>query len=630
MKRNFSLIALSIILLFSFQGLWGQQIYSDDFYKGEKDATPAFLEMVASLKAQGGGELIIKAGTYHFYPDKAFEKYCYISNHDDGLRSTPFPIINLNNIAIKGDDVRFIFHGIMLPFIVENSSNILISGISIDWELPFHSEMEVVANNAKEKSFDVIISDQYPYTIRNQELIFIKEGYEHNLERAILWDPETRAVAYNTVKYTPFEPYSIPTLKRYDNKLKFPYPIVEREAIHRFRYVENKLFAKELQPGLVRLTGTTGLVPEPGKIIVCKGRNGLNRIAPAFRILNVNNILLKDVNVHHAGGMGLIAEKSENLSLDAFNVTVGDGSDRMLSTTADATHFVNCRGLIEMKNCVFANQLDDATNIHGTFVEVVERVSDTKLGVRLGHFQQLGFEFAVKGDELGFVNAQKSYRPFLTNTVKSVNAVNKRYFIIEFEDILPDEVNSGVVLDNINWYPEVKIVNCQAVNNRARGFLISTPKTTLIENCTFSNMMAAIFLPTELSWWYESGCAANLTIRNNTFKDCCYGGNKTAVIACHTNEQLEGYVYNTIVIENNRFETFDKALLKIEKVDGLVFRNNIVRPSANYKPMFANLPAIDITHSRNITIESNVYENAKDFEIKLDDNSKKTARVQYQ
>jgi len=628
MYRYCILFFLSIISLFNVEFASAQTIRSEDFYSGEKDATPAFVSMIHTLKQQGGGELLIKEDTYHFYPDKAFETFCYISNHDDGLRSTPFPIIDMNNVNIVGDNVRFIFHGIMLPFIIEDSHNISISGISIDWEHTFHSEMEVVANNAEGGTFDVRITSDYPYTIRNGELIFIKEGYEHNLERAILWDIKTKAVAYNTVKSTPFEPFSAPTIKRYEEKIVFPYPIVEREAIHRFRYVENKVNAKELKPGLVRLSGTGRQVPGTGMVIVCKGRNGLNRIAPAFRVLNARHTTLKNINVYHAGGMGLIVEKSEDIYLDNFNIKLPDNSNRMLSTTADATHFVNCKGRIEMKNCVFSNQLDDATNIHGTFVEVVDRINDKCIGVKLGHFQQLGFEFASVGDKIGFVDAHNSYEPFETNVVKRVTPVNKRYYIVEFDTPLSDNVQNGIVLDNIEWYPEVLISNCKALNNRARGFLISTPKTTVIENCTFSNMMAAIFLPTELSWWYESGCAADLTIRNNVFNDCCYGGNKTAVIACHTNHDLTGYVYKNIVIENNRFSTFDKALLKMEKVDGLVFKNNTISPSSTYKPLFGKQAAINITHSKKIVIESNTCENENWFGINLDKETQETAKVQ--
>lgn len=75
-------------------------IDSNNFYKGEVDATPAFVGMINCLNQNGGGTLNIESGVYHFYPDKAVERFCHISNHDDGLRYTPFPIINMKDVAI--------------------------------------------------------------------------------------------------------------------------------------------------------------------------------------------------------------------------------------------------------------------------------------------------------------------------------------------------------------------------------------------------------------------------------------------------------------------------------------------------------------------------------------------------
>lgn len=94
-------------------------------------------------KKSGDARGLIEKGTSHFYPDKAFEKYCYITNHDDGLRSAPFPLVNCKNIEIIADSAEFIFHEVMLPFIIENAENITLKGFVIDWEIPLYIQMEV-------------------------------------------------------------------------------------------------------------------------------------------------------------------------------------------------------------------------------------------------------------------------------------------------------------------------------------------------------------------------------------------------------------------------------------------------------------------------------------------------------
>jgi hypothetical protein len=42
------------------------------------------------------------------------------------------------------------------------------------------------------------------------------------------------------------------------------------------------------------------------------------------------------------------------------------------------------------------------------------------------------------------------------------------------------------------------------------------------------------------------------------------------------------YFHSGIVIENNVFETFDKPLLYAKSVDGLIFRNNILKINHEY------------------------------------------------
>jgi len=63
----------------------------------------------------------------------------------------------------------------------------------------------IEANDTINNTFDLRLADNMPYTIRNEQLIFIKEGFEHDLNHAILFDPKRKAVAYNTAKYTPLK-----------------------------------------------------------------------------------------------------------------------------------------------------------------------------------------------------------------------------------------------------------------------------------------------------------------------------------------------------------------------------------------------------------------------------------------
>ncbi len=152
----------------------------------------------------------------------------------------------------------------------------------------------------------------------------------------------------------------------------------------------------------------------------------------------------------------------------------------MLTTTADATHFVSCKGKITIENCLFENQLDDATNIHDAYSEVTALLSPTSVEIKMGHFQQRGFNFAGLGDTLLVVD-KKTLKPLDTLTVKSLDKVNNKYYRLHFTTDISKVVKEGHLFNNISWFPEVLIRNNKAINNRARGFLIATYKRLLLK-----------------------------------------------------------------------------------------------------------------------------------------------------
>ena len=611
-KHSIKLFLLITCMLFLQSQSQAQKLYSRNFIQeNEKDATLPMLEMLQEAKKLKNPEIIIEKGIYHFYPQKAFETYCFITNHDDGLRSTPFPIIGFNNLSIRAENAQFIFHGLMVPFIIRDSENIHLSGFSIDWEIPLHSEMKVVDIDKDAHTFDIEVNS--PYEIRNDELIFLKEGFEHNLERAICWDPNTMAVAFNTVQVTPLTVAGKESIKRFEEKLHSIYQPDPQLPPQRFQGKQLSLTAKELQPGVIRIFGHDKELPKEGWIIVAKGENSLNRLAPAIYVKRCSDIVVKNVTVHHAGGMGFVCERTENITLDHFNVALKEGSGRMLTTTADATHFNNCRGHVELKNCLFENMLDDGTNVHGTYARVADVLGKNKIGIRLGHFQQFGFDIASPGDQFGFIKEDVRFTPYLVSKVKKINKLNKRYYIIEFEKELLN-VAVGDLIENLDWYPSLTISGCTIKNNRARGILLSTPREIIIENNYFSNMMSSILFPSGFAnVWYESGKVRNCRIRNNVFEDSGYGGKNMAVISTHVDKSEENYPLGKIVISNNTFNNFDPYIFDLERIDSLIIKNNTIEKSGNYPELNLDKKVLNENKINHLILKNNTITNEWEF-----------------
>ena len=136
---------------------------------------PAVLK---ALESSHGGEVLrFEKGEYHFHPDQAFEKYYYISNNRHGMKRVAFPMIGKKNITIDGDGSRFIFHGEIIPFVVENSENITLKNFSVDWERPFYSEGVITA--ADETGVTLQIDrGKYPYHFENRKALFKNQKHK--------------------------------------------------------------------------------------------------------------------------------------------------------------------------------------------------------------------------------------------------------------------------------------------------------------------------------------------------------------------------------------------------------------------------------------------------------------------
>ncbi|WP_282122116.1 right-handed parallel beta-helix repeat-containing protein [Algibacter mikhailovii] len=570
-----------------------------------EDATQAVLSRILEAKEKPISQIKFEKGTYHFYPDKGLEQFVYISNHCDLMVNTPFPLNGFNNLDIDGQGSTFIFHGVIIPFLIDESSNVSVKNLTIDWADPFHSEGLIVARDENKKTFDMQISDTYPYEIRNGQIFFIKPYYEHSLGQSILFDPERKAIAYNTEAYT-----GISTIKKNDNQryiesIEYKYEHEDRAPEYKYMGKEANLFVEELKPGVVRVHNHKKKMPPVGMILVMKGEQGFNRVSPAFRVSHTKGFNATNINIHHAGGMGIIAENSSDLILDRFNITPSHG--RMVSTTADATHFVGCSGKVVIKNSTFNNQLDDATNVHGTYQKIVDILSENQIGVRMMHHQQKGFVVGQPNETLGFVRLEKSFFPYKKTTIASIDYINDRYQIVTLKEKLPKEVKVGDLIENLDGYPELLVKNCKISNNRARGLLISNPKRTVIEDNFFNTEMEAILIPVESGYWFESGNAANVIIRNNVFQDCQHGGHNRGIIRLVTDEDNRNIAFKNIEISNNTFNQFDNLILEVSNTDGLKFTGNTITNSGTFPRLHPSNPVIQTRFSKNIELNNNTY-----------------------
>ena len=104
--------------------------------KPGEDAVPGLRRALQACRQAAKVRLIFPPGRYDFYPQFATAKFFAISNNDNGYKRMAFPLLDFNNLEIDGGGADFIFHGRIVPFVIEGSSNLKIHNFSIDWQRP--------------------------------------------------------------------------------------------------------------------------------------------------------------------------------------------------------------------------------------------------------------------------------------------------------------------------------------------------------------------------------------------------------------------------------------------------------------------------------------------------------------
>ena len=538
------------------------------------DVTYAVKKLLESVKGQPEVNLFFPKGTYDFHPENAVELYRPIANHDNGLKRFGLPLFDHRDLTIDGDGSTFLFHGRMVPVTLERSQNITLKNFTIDWTQSFHAEMKVVQSEPDKTRFVVEIDAKaYPYTIKNGDIRFHRYGQDDPIGSNMVFDPATRSPIYNTNQY---------------------------------RLNGNRTKVKDLGPGRIEFKQGFKQAPPVDSVLVAYGVHPTSRFCPAIHVTNSKDLKIENVTVHEAGGMGLIVERTENVTLDHMVVTSND--ERLVSTRADATHFIGCKGTIQLENCLFEHMLDDGINVHGAYVKVEKNLGQRKMLCEISHFQQWGLTFAQPGDKVAIIS-RVTLLPLAQTTVQAVEPLNEHRFVLTLADVpdtLPDE---DLSLENLTWYPDLTMRNNTIRENRARSVLVTTKGNVMIENNTFASQMHGILIEGDNNKWYESGAVGDVTIRNNIFDSVGFAvGNRYPLVAAPLLTPKQKIVpkryHHNVRFTGNTIRSFNGLLVSARSVQGLVIADNVVELADKY-PALREEPAILLESCDDVSISDN-------------------------
>ncbi len=435
-------------------------------------SSPQALRMAIDDLGSTGGTIELQGDNWHFKNADARELSFFISNHDQSkAHRVNLPIIGVTNLTIKGTGQTLTFENPSIGIYIHNSKNIEFKDVKLDWQAPYLTDAKILGFEPKAT---IVEAPRMPAAI-GETMLF--DGKTHNIV------PRTADIVV-------------------------PKP---------FTHLSNNVY---------RIAKDFSKIGAGGKVgdVICLRPN--NRRFPAVVVDHAKDVTLVDFVIHSAGGMGLIAQMSENIAWysDSSNLKAGvyppEGSARVTTLHADASHFSNCKGLINIQRCRFETMMDDALNVHSTSLGITERLDDHRIKVKFMHRQAYGFELFHVGDVVRLIKG-KTLENGAELELKAVERLNDRELILTFAAAIPAEYGVGDAVENASYQPEVFFAENYVARNRARGILITTPQKVAIYRNIFDSVSGtAILFAGDAQGWYESGACENVLIEKNTFRNC--------------------------------------------------------------------------------------------------------------
>ncbi len=531
------------------------------------DDTVAFQKALAEARkqsARGPVTLRVPAGTYDFFSQHASKRKCFTSNStersSDGTKTIAIDIYNIHNLTIDAKGVTFMMRGKLTMLVVEKCKNFTLQHGTFDFKRPTMSEMTCI-----EKGDGYWIAQVHPDSdfeiTQGKRIHWLGEGWELYHTMTQHYDPEEKTT------WRSFDPTSGATSikKLADRKLRIEMPADKLNRI---------------------------------KVHTTYQMRATTRNAVAMWFNHSLNVLLENVTVRAIHGFGILGQYSKNLTFNHLKVAPDPKSGRTNASAADITHFSGCQGRITLNHCTLTAAHDDAMNVHGTHLKIIDMPTRNQARLRFSQPQSWGFQAFFPGDSIEFVD-RETLLSRGSAKVRSVKILSPHEQLVTFNRKIPKEIEKNDVIENVTWTPSVKMTDCYIAQIPTRGILLTTRLPILIEGNTFyRTRMPAILCEDDANGWFESGPVHNLTIRKNTFIEC-----SSSIHISPAVKKFEGPVHKNITIEGNLFQFSNRHTIGLHHCDHVTIRNNTFETT--FKQGTKAEAFISQHHATNVVIKNN-------------------------
>lgn len=565
----------------------------------KENAVPVVIQALERCKKHDRSVLHFEKGRYDFYITMGHTREYFESNTtNDAPKNLAILIDQCKNLTLEGNGAEFVFHGPIQPITIDNSENVKVQNVNIDWDIPLTAQGKVLATSSKNIDFE-IDTKQFPYEIADGKLQFVGDDWKAEPSGYMEYVADKHLIAPQTG---------------------------DAGCIRGDR---SKRSFEELKPGVVRMKGEFTRTPAVGNFLIIRHSK---RDHTGIFVQESQNIKLENVNVYHCAGLGVLAQFTRNLDYRNVRFMPNAVKNRYLSGHDDGFQVSNCAGQVNIDHCEFGGLMDDPINVHGTSVKIIDKLNERKLKCRFMHEQSTGMFWGHTNDTIGFLE-NESMETVSKGVLAKFEKLNRDEFTVEFKEAIPSAIESGDALENLSWSPSVSITNCKFNSCRARGLLVSTPGKVVIDKNEFQSSGSAILIAGDANGWYESGAVNDVTITNNIFWDACmtsmyqFCEGIISIYPIIPKVDPQKPYHRNITIANNTFHAFDYPVLYALSVDGIRFTKNRIVRSHEFEPFHVRKHCLTFEACKNAEVSGNFFEgDVLSKDIKLENMDAKEIR----
>lgn len=506
----------------------------------EKDAVESLYDAFLTAKHYTSSLIELSSETYNFHPESTHKKIFYITNSQAEYEKAGYEksigclLENIENLTIDGQGATIYCLGKMTFFAAFNCRNITLKNITVDYVNPTVTEIAVI-----EKGKNYLICRVHPdskYRIQDGKILWYGQNFEFSSGISQIYDPTT-----NT------------TWRHYG-------PLEDKDATW-----------EEIAPNIIKLSFSR---ENPYGIEVGQEFQMRDAIRDECGIVfsECENVSLENVTMRYMHGLGIVAQNSNNLKYNKVYCAPDDRSGRHVSCFADCMQFSGCRGKIMVEDSVFCGAHDDAINVHGTYLKIIE-AKGRKLLLKFMHPQTFGITVFNKGDYLEAFDAD-SLLPVSRGRVSKVLESDSPYFISVELTEESQAFKIGDVVENISACPDFIVRNCNFSRIPTRGILATTRGKVIIENNLFYGIRyASVLIANDAASWYESGRVCDVLISGNVFENC----NSPIVKVFPENKKIlkNEFVHGNITLRGNRVIGDSVNWIYAKSVKNLLLSGNV-------------------------------------------------------